>query len=280
VSKGIRFPAIPRSSGVPFIKMHGAGNDFVVIDSRGSRYNVQCELAVLMGDRHRGIGFDQLAELLDPQVTGVDLRLRFWNADGSLAEACGNATRCVASLLFDEDASNTRLKIETPRGILSAERRQNQIWVDMGAPLFDWEEVPLARPLDTRALPIAGEPDAVSIGNPHCVFFVEDADCVRLEQLGPLMENDALFPAKTNVEFVSLVSENVLRMRVWERGTGITLACGSGACAAAVCAHNRGLTDHRTKLLVDGGQLEVDWTHESLWLTGPVSKVFSGMFFS
>lgn len=280
MSESIRFPTMPLPNSVPFIKMHGAGNDFVVIDSRGARCEVRRELAVLMGDRHRGIGFDQLAELLEPQTSGVDLRLRFWNADGSLAEACGNATRCVASLLFDEKNSHTRLKIETPRGILSAERRQDQIWVDMGAPLFGWKDIPLARPLDTRALPVAGEPDAVSIGNPHCVFFVEDADCVRLEELGPLMENDALFPARTNVEFVSLVSENVLRMRVWERGTGITLACGSGACAAAVCAHNRGLTDRRTKLLADGGQLEVDWTDRGLWLTGPVSKVFSGMFFS
>ncbi|PWV97096.1 diaminopimelate epimerase [Hoeflea marina] len=278
MNQNTRPAALSRSSGVPFIKMHGAGNDFVVIDSRGCVHDVQRELVVLMGDRRRGVGFDQLAELLDSDATGVDLRLRFWNADGSLAEACGNATRCVASLLFEEDASRAGLKIQTPRGILSAERREDQIWVDMGAPLFGWEEIPLARPLDARALPIAGQPDAVSIGNPHCVFFVEDADCARVEELGPLMENDGLFPARTNVEFVSLVSENVLRMRVWERGTGVTLACGSGACAAAVCAYHRGLTDHRTKLLVDGGELEVDWCHDSLWLTGPVCKVFSGMF--
>lgn len=262
-------------AGLAFRKMHGAGNDFVVIDSRGRGAVMTAALARAIGDRHRGVGYDQLAELRAGDVTDADLLLDFWNADGSRAGACGNATRCVADLVMAESGRDS-VTIRTSRGLLRAERREGAVWVNMGAPLTDWREVPLAEAQDTLHLPIEGDPAAVGMGNPHCVFFVADAEAVALEATGRQIEHHPLFPERTNVEFASLLGPDHLRMRVWERGTGVTLACGSGACAVAVAAHLRGLTGRRVELTVDGGTLRVDWRADGVWLSGPVALVFDG----
>ncbi|MCX7286255.1 MAG: diaminopimelate epimerase [Rhodobacterales bacterium] len=262
-------------SGLPFMKMHGAGNDFVVIDSRGRAAVMTAGLARAIGDRNRGVGFDQLAEITDAE--GTDFGLVFWNSDGSQAGACGNATRCVSDFVM-QGLGVDRLTLTTARGVLQAERQADgRVWVNMGQPQLDWSSIPLAREVDHLHLPLPGDPAAVGMGNPHCVHFVADAGAVDLSGLGPIIEHDALFPHRTNVEFASLISPCRLRMRVWERGTGITLACGSGACATAVAAHLRGIIGPRVALEVDGGELEVDWREDGVWLTGPVARVFDGV---
>jgi len=255
-----------------FRKMHGAGNDFVVIDTRGAAPVMTPALARALGDRHRGVGFDQLAELRDAE--DADLALDFWNADGTMAGACGNATRCVAWAVMQQTGRD-RLVIRTARGLLEARRDDGRVWVNMGPPLTDWAAIPLNAPQDALHLPLPGDPAGVGMGNPHCVFIVPDAEAVALETLGPRVEHDPLFPQRTNVEFISLIGPDHLRMRVWERGTGVTLACGSGACAAAVAAAQRGLTGRRVVLELDGGTLEADWRADGVWLTGPVADVFT-----
>ncbi|WP_296479516.1 diaminopimelate epimerase [Roseinatronobacter sp.] len=259
-----------------FTKMHGAGNDFVIIDSRAQAGGmVTAGLARAIGDRHRGVGFDQLAELRASDH--ADLDLDFWNADGSRAGACGNATRCVASHVMAELGRDS-LRLRTARGILLAVSRDGQVWVNMGAPILNWREVPLAHDVDLDALPLPGTPAAVGMGNPHCIHFVDDADDAPVATRGPEVEHDPLFPEATNVGFASRIAPDHLRLRVWERGTGITLACGSGACATAVAAHRRGLTGRRVLIEADGGRLEVDWRDDGVWLTGPVAHVFGGTF--
>jgi diaminopimelate epimerase len=260
--------------GIAFLKMHGAGNDFVIFDSRGRGAVTTPALARALGDRNRGVGFDQLAEIRDS--TEADVALDFWNSDGSRAGACGNATRCVADLVM-QALSRDRLTLHTARGLLHAERRPDGlVSVNMGPPQLDWAEIPLAHRADTLHLPLPGDPTAVGMGNPHCVFFVDEAEAVDLLTLGPQAERNPLFPQRTNVEYASLTAQDRLRMRVWERGTGITLACGSGACAVAVAAHLRGLTGRQVLLDVDGGTLQVDWRDDGVWLTGPVARVFEG----
>ena len=267
-------PQTPADDGLRFMKMHGAGNDFVVIDSRKRAAVTTRALALALGDRNRGAGFDQLAEITGSET--ADIGLDFWNSDGSRAGACGNATRCVADYVM-RDLGRDTLSILTARGLLTAMRHADgQVWVNMGAPQTEWAEVPLAGPVDTTHLPLPGDPVAIGMGNPHCVMFVDDAEAVELTALGPRYEHDALFPQRTNVEFASLIAPDKLRMRVWERGAGVTLACGSGACATAVAAHLRGLTGRRVDLEMDGGVLRVDWREDGVWLTGPVAHVFDG----
>jgi diaminopimelate epimerase len=266
-------PSLTESKGLPFMKMHGAGNDFVVIDSRGHGPLVTSALAQALGDRHRGVGFDQLAEL-HGGGSGI-LLLDFWNADGSRAGACGNATRCVADYIMGHTETDA-VTLVTTRGALHAVRRDGQVSVNMGVPQLEWDQVPLARPVDTLHLPLAGDPVAVGMGNPHCVFFVPDADAVALATEGVRVEHDALFPQRTNVEFVTLVAPDTLRVRVWERGVGITLACGSGACAVAVAANLRGISGRSVRLAMDGGELAVDWREDGVWLSGPTAHVFDG----
>jgi diaminopimelate epimerase len=262
-------------TGLPFMKMHGAGNDFVVIDSRGREAVMTAGLARALGDRNRGVGFDQLAEITS--TTDADFGLVFWNSDGSQAGACGNATRCVSDYVMRGQGAD-KVSLVTARGSLRAERAADgRVWVNMGAPQLDWASIPLAREVDHLHLPLPGDPVAVGMGNPHCVHFVQDAEAVDLATLGPRIEHDPLFPHRTNVEFASLISPCRMRMRVWERGTGITLACGSGACATAVAAHLRGMIGPRVALEVDGGVLEVDWRDDGVWLTGPVAQVFDGV---
>lgn len=265
----------PRPETLRFRKMHGLGNDFVVIDARGlAGEPVTPALARLLGDRHRGIGFDQLAVIrARAEGTGID----FWNTDGTRAAACGNATRCVAHLLLRESGAET-IDLITGRGRLRAEAAgDGRIRVNMGPPVEDWRTIPLARDVDLDALPIEGAPSAVGMGNPHCIFIVNDAEAAPVETLGPRIEHDPLFPERTNVEFVEVIDPASLRMRVWERGAGITLACGSGACAAVVATARRGLTGRRVAVHLDGGTLGIDWREDGVWMTGPVTEVFEGV---
>jgi diaminopimelate epimerase len=261
--------------GLPFMKMHGLGNDFVVIDSRGRGAVTTPALARALGDRNRGVGFDQLAEMRDSAE--ADIALDFWNNDGTRAGACGNATRCVADYVM-QGTGRDAITLRTVRGELVAVRRgDGMVSVNMGQPQLGWAEIPLSDDVDTLHLPLPGDPVGVGMGNPHCVFFVADAEGVDVAREGARVEHDPLFPQATNVEFVSVAAPGRLRMRVWERGTGITLACGSGACAAAVAAHRRGLTARRVTIALDGGQIEVDWRDDGVWMTGPTAHVFNGV---
>lgn len=255
--------------------MHGLGNDFVVLDARGAgRGPVTPALARALGDRHRGVGFDQLVVIRDG--SDADAEVDFWNSDGSEAAACGNATRCVARLLMDETGT-AALALRTGRGLLLAEDAgDGLVRVNMGPPQLTWEGVPLARPMDLDDLPLPGNPGAAGMGNPHCVFIVPDAEAVDVAGLGAQFERDPLFPERTNVEFVTVIDRETIRMRVWERGGMITLACGSGACAAAVVTARRGLTGRRVTVRLDGGDLLIDWREDGVWMTGPAAFVFEG----
>ncbi len=264
------------TSGIPFRKMHGLGNDFVVIDARGKSNPMSPALARKIGDRHFGVGFDQLAVILD--AYGADAYLQFWNADGSLSSACGNATRCIAGLLIGE-TGKAHLTLRTDRGDLACEDAGNGIYrVNMGAPQLMWDEVPLAENLDTLSLPIDGAPTALGMGNPHCVFFVDDAESVDITTLGPAYETHPLYPQRTNVEFVQVLSDTAIRLKIWERGVGVTLASGSCACASVVAAARRGLTGRQVSVHVDGGTLMIDWRDDGVWMSGPTAHVFDGVF--
>jgi diaminopimelate epimerase len=268
----MRAMASDRDMTLPFMKMHGLGNDFVVIDARARAVVVTPALALALADRHRGVGFDQLAVI----EAGQDAHLTFYNADGSLSAACGNATRCIARYLMDETGQD-RLVLTTARGTLEAlDAGGGLTSVNMGQPQLDWHEIPLAREMDTLALPIDGAPTATGMGNPHCTFFVPDAEAVDLAAIGPTIEHHPLFPQRTNVQFATVIGPDRLRMRVWERGTGITLASGSSSCATAVAAARRGLTGRRISIELDGGTIAVDWREDGVWMTGPTAHVFTG----
>lgn len=256
-----------------FIKMHGLGNDFAIFDAREHAVAMPAERVRLLADRRLGIGCDQLI-VLEPSAR-ADLFMRIFNPDGSEAGACGNATRCVAWLLGGERT------IETGGGLLKACVLDSGVTVDMGAPRFDWADVPLAYAMDTRDLPVGWDtlarPVAVSMGNPHLVFFVEDADAVELHRLGPLIEHDPLFPERINVNVAQLVDRGTIRLRVWERGAGLTSACGSGACATFAAARMRGLVDDRARVLLPGGALEIACTGGgTIAMTGAVAVAFRG----
>ncbi|MEX2519066.1 MAG: diaminopimelate epimerase [Paracoccaceae bacterium] len=264
------------SAGLDFVKMHGLGNDFVVIDARSRPDPMTAALARAIGDRHRGVGFDQLAVIFEDAE--ADARLVFWNADGSVAGACGNATRCIAARLMAE-AGAKRLTLRTERGLLACEALgDGRVRVDMGAPLLNWRDIPLAEAMDTLHLPLPGSPAACSMGNPHCTYLVENADAAPLEKLGAETERCPLFPQRTNVQIVEVVSRDRARVRVWERGVGVTLASGSSSCAVLVNAVRRGLMDRRAVLALDGGEIEVEWPDDEagVLMTGPVATVFDG----
>lgn len=258
-----------------FLKMHALGNDFVIVDGRRNDQLVLSDRArQRIGERHTGVGFDQLAVIADSKI--ADARLDFWNQDGSVSATCGNATRCVARLLINE-LDKSRVTIETEHGqLICEEAGSGNTRVNMGRPDLAWQNIPLATELDTLKLPIEGDPSALSLGNPHCVFFVEDIQAVDLERQGALIEQHPLFPRRTNVEFVKILSSSSVRMRIWERGVGCTRASGSGACAAAVAAHRRGFVGPHVFVETDGGVLEVDWHKDGVWKTGPTTLVFEG----
>ncbi|TCP39794.1 diaminopimelate epimerase [Rhodovulum marinum] len=263
-------------NGLPFMKMHGLGNDFVVIDARAGDVSLSPGLVAAIADRHRGVGFDQLA-VIEP-AEDADARLVFYNADGSASATCGNATRCIARHLMD-DTGKAELTLVTERGRLSARDAGGRLTsVNMGAPMLDWASIPLAEAMDTLHLPIPGDPVATGMGNPHCTFFVDDAEAVDLAAFGPVHEHHPLFPQRTNVQVAHLAGPDRLRMRVWERGTGITLASGSSSCATAVAAARRGLTGRSVVIELDGGQLRIDWREDGVWMTGPTAHVFDGVF--
>lgn len=260
------------SIGLPFMKMHGLGNDFVVVDSRAGHARISQDLVRKLADRHRGVGFDQLAVI---ETGETDAHLTFYNADGSKSDACGNATRCIARFLMQE-SGKTELRLTTSRGVLEArDAGKGLTSVNMGAPQLDWSEIPLAEPLDTLKLPIEGAPTATGMGNPHCTFFVEEPESVNLEEFGPLHERHPLFPERSNVQVARIIGPDRIRMRVWERGVGVTLASGSSSCAVGVAAARRGLTGRRVTVDLDGGSLEIDWRDDGVWMTGPTMHVFS-----
>ncbi|WP_243398767.1 diaminopimelate epimerase [Mameliella alba] len=260
---------------LPFMKMHGLGNDFVVIDSRQREAALTPARIAAIADRHRGVGFDQLAVITQ---NANQPHLTFYNSDGSTSAACGNATRCIARHLMDQ-TGETRLSLTTDRGTLEAVDAGNGLTsVNMGPPQLDWAEIPLAEEMDTLELPIEGGPTATGMGNPHCTFFVDDAEAIPLEQFGPRYEHHPLYPQRTNVQVASLLGENHLRMRVWERGVGVTLASGSSSCATAVAAARRGLTGRSVRIDLDGGTLQVYWREDGVWMTGGTAHVFDGQF--
>ncbi|WP_339637160.1 diaminopimelate epimerase [uncultured Sulfitobacter sp.] len=264
-----------QTPGLPFMKMHGLGNDFVVFDARAEAIDVTPAMAQAIGHRQFGVGFDQLAVIT--QGTG-DAHLTFYNSDGSLSAACGNATRCIARYLMDESGRDS-LHLTTARGDLAAKDAGGGLTsVNMGHPQLNWDEVPLARELDTLHLPIDGDPVATGMGNPHCTFFIDDAEAVDLSDLGPRAEHDPLYPERTNVQVAQIVGPDHIRMRVWERGVGVTLASGSSSCATAVAAARRGLTGRAVRIDLDGGTLHIDWREDGVWMTGPTAHVFSGTF--
>ncbi len=261
-------------SGLDFMKMHGLGNDFVVIDHRLGGAPVTPALARAIGDRHRGVGFDQLAVIETDEAS--DAHLTFYNADGSESAACGNATRCIARHLMDEDGSKS-VVLRTMRGALECrDAGHGATSVNMGQPFLDWQSIPLSENVDTLHLPIDGDPVATGMGNPHCTFFVDDAEAIDLETKGAALEHHPLYPERTNVQFASLIGPDHLRMRVWERGVGATLASGSSSCAVTVAASRRGITGKSVTLDLDGGRIEVDWRDDGVWMTGPSAHVFSG----
>lgn len=261
--------------------MHGLGNDFVVIDQRQREIALAPALVRAIGDRHRGVGFDQLAEILpgaDTTGGNTTARVRFWNSDGSRAQACGNATRCVTDLLMAE-MGLSEVTLASENGVLTGRRRPDGlIEVDMGLPRWGWRDIPLAREADTLSLPVEGRPAACSMGNPHCVFFVDDVAAVPLAARGPSVEHDPLFPERTNVQFVQVLSRDRARVRVWERGAGETLASGSSSCAVLVNAVRRGLMDRRATIVLDGGELQMAWREDDhVMMAGPAAHVFEGV---
>lgn len=267
---------------LPFRKMHGLGNDFVVIDARSRPVEVSAAAAQRLADRRRGVGFDQLILLEPPRDPAGAAYVRFLNADGSEAGACGNGSRCIAWLLAEE-LGRDALAIETLNGLLTCRREADgRMTVDLGPAKSGWEEIPLALEMDTLSLPLSvgplEAPAALSVGNPHATFFVDDAEAIELERYGPGLETNTLFPERANIAVASLSAENRLRVRVWERGVGITQACGTGASAAAVNAHRRGLTDRRVDVDLDGGRLTIQWRDNNhVEMTGPIATAFSGL---
>ena len=261
---------------IAFIKMHGLGNDFVVLDARLTPLpEMTPHIARALADRRTGIGFDQLV-LLEPSETHR-FRMRIFNSDGSEVEACGNAARAVA-LLHGEPAV-----IETGGGPIALEPLDGGARVDMGTPRFDWDAIPLAYPMDTFTMPVGWEsleaPMAVNVGNPHAIFFVDDADAVPLETLGPVIEHDSLFPERVNVNVASLAGPDHLKLRVWERGAGLTRACGTGACATAVAAIRRGLVASPVRVTLPGGDLVIAWAPGgTILMSGPAAESYRGTF--
>jgi diaminopimelate epimerase len=266
----------------PFVKMHGCGNDFVVFDERAAPLGLTPRRAAAIANRRTGVGCDQLITLEPPpDGAGADVFMRIRNPDGGEAGACGNATRCVAQLLYAETARREQI-IETVAGRLPAVMLDDgRIRVDMGRVRLAWQEIPLAAPADTRHLDLAEgpvrDPAAVSMGNPHATFFVDDLRTVPIRALGPKLEHAKIFPERANIGFAQVLGPRRIRLRVWERGAGLTLACGSGACAAVVNAARRGLTERRAIVEFERGKLEIEWRPDShVLMTGPAATTFRG----
>ena len=266
-------------TALKFIKMHGLGNDFVILDGRSTPIELTSAQMQAIADRRRGIGCDQLI-LLEESQNNADLMMRIRNADGGEVEACGNATRCIGKLVMDEKGSD-HAKIETVAGLLNATKSAAGITVDMGPAYLEWQDIPLAQEMDTISLDMSEgalkNPVGVGMGNPHAVFFVENAAAIDLETVGPLLEHHALYPNRTNIEAAEIIDRGHIRLRVWERGVGITQACGTGACATLVAAARRGLADRTAKVELDGGMLKIEWrANNHVLMTGPTEMSYTG----
>lgn len=271
--------------GIPFLKMHGAGNDFVVIDNRSGAVAFDEAGRKLLADRRYGVGCDQIVMLENSEVADVFMRL--YNSDGGEVSACGNATRCIAWLMMEETGKK-HVKVETKADVLLCDRADDMaVTVNMGKPRFGWQSIPLSRKIDTQNIPFTRigslhEGFALSMGNPHIVFESVDVNKVSLETAGPRIENHELFPERINVEIMQVLARDHLKVRVWERGTGETLACGTGACAAMIAARVRGLVDSKATVSLPGGDLTIEWTgdsmenHDAVLMTGPVALVAEG----
>ena len=273
-------------SPLPFVKMHGLGNDFVILDLRGGKPAPTPGLARAIADRRRGVGFDQLITIEDEKHPQMAAYMGIFNPDGSRSGACGNATRCVAQILMEENQSEA-LTLRTDFGPLACWRAgDGMVKVNMGKPKLGWEDIPLAEASDTVRIdvklgpidnPSLWGPGAVNMGNPHAVFFVEDAESMPVDKLGPMIENHPMFPERANVEFCHVIDRGRIRMRVWERGAGVTQACGSGACAAVVAGVRRELIDRNCVVELDGGPLTIEWDdNDNVMMTGPVATSFKG----
>jgi len=274
----------------PFLKMNGLGNDFVVVEARPESafgpFSPSEAEARAIADRTSGIGCDQLIAI-EPS-DNADAFMRIWNADGGLVEQCGNAARCVGWLLM-EASGRDAVRLETPAGVLSVDRAgPKSVTVDMGKPGLDWRDIPLEEPMDTRGIelqvgpidnPVLHTPGAVSMGNPHVVFFVKDAETAPVREVGSMIEHHRLFPERTNVEFCEVKARDRLRVRVWERGVGVTKACGTGACASLVAAHRRSLCERKATVEMDGGDLVIEWRRDDdhVLMTGPIAVEFTGV---
>ncbi|MGH7055743.1 MAG: diaminopimelate epimerase [Stellaceae bacterium] len=270
-------------SGVPFLKMHGLGNDFVVLDVRARPLALDAAAARALADRHTGIGCDQLVLIEPPRDPAAHVFMRIRNADGGEVGACGNATRCVA-LLVARESGASQVRIDTLSGLVAAELQpEGTVAVDMGPVRTLWHEIPLARAMDTDHVDLAWGPLAApvctNIGNPHATFFVADAEAVDLAVLGPRLEHHPLFPERANIGVATVADRRRIRLRVWERGAGLTRACGTGACAALVAACRRGLAERRGEVSLDGGVLDIFWREDGhVVMTGPAAIAFSGEF--
>ena len=268
-------------TGVAFIKMQGLGNDFVVFDGRSAPIDLDPARLRAIADRRTGVGCDQIIVIEAATGEGADARMDIRNADGSFAEACGNGARCIARYLMDESGRD-RMVIESPAGPIECRRAgDGLITVDMGAARLDWRDIPLECEMDSLEIDMGnaelGPAVAVGMGNPHAVFFVDDVEAVDIEWLGPHLEHSARFPMRTNVEFAQITAPDKIRMRVWERGVGITRACGTGACATGVAAARRGLTGRSTDITLDGGDLHIEWRDDGhVLMTGPAAISFRG----
>lgn len=272
-------PHMLPTGALPFVKMHGLGNDFVVLDARGHGMPLDTDAVRLLGDRRRGIGFDQLITI--EKSDRADAFMRIHNSDGGEVESCGNAARCIAALLMQETGRDA-VTLDTLGGWLQARSSaRGMVTVDMGEPRLGWRDIPLARELDTVTMDYAfagvSAPGAVNVGNPHVVFFVPNAEAVPVGEIGPKIEHDPLFPQRINVEFAQILDPQTIRMRVWERGAGITRACGTGACATLVAAHRRGLAGRKADIVLDGGTLTIEWAADNhVYMTGPATEAFRG----
>lgn len=273
-------------SAIEFLKMHGLGNDFVVIDGRSDDPRLTASQVAAIADRHLGVGCDQLIVLETPPNGRADVFMRIYNQDGSESDACGNVTRCIASLLMAErnakESGTKRVNIETGAGVLAATAVEGGlISVDMGPVNTDWRSIPLAEDVDTLELPIdldgLSRPVAVNVGNPHMVFFVDDAERAPIDAYGAALEHHPLFPERANVQMASITADGAIRLKTWERGVGRTKASGSSACAVLAAAHLRGLTGRTADVFMDGGVLAIEWRDDNHVIqTGPVATSFHG----
>jgi diaminopimelate epimerase len=270
---------------VKFSKMHGLGNDFMVVDSISQHVHIRSEQVKKLSDRHFGVGFDQLLLVEPPGRPDVDFRYRIFNADGSEVEQCGNGARCFARFVLTNKLTQKEvIRVETAKGIIELRvAEEGGIIVDMGAPILQPAQIPFVAEAQDSLYEVdvdgvAYKISAVSMGNPHAVLLVEDVKSAPVETLGPLLERHPRFPEKANIGFMEVVHRKFIRLRVFERGTGETLACGTGACAAVVAGRLRGLLDSKVEVKLPGGNLKIEWEGEghSVMMEGPAATVFEG----